>query len=101
MTLQAYTPDRLDQFALNLLVLAAILREMAHVCREHGIGDLPLHDRKALNWQENLAEWIHKARADLQVKAVQAKAKRRAKSMGEQGGIMRPDSCALDGRTQG
>ena len=82
MTLQPYTPDRLDQFALNLLDLAAILREMAHFCRDNDVDDLPLHDRKALYWQENLAEWIHKARADLQIKILQTKAKRRAQVAG-------------------
>ena len=71
MTLQRYNPNDLDQFALRLLDLAAIMREMANSGREHGIFDLAVHDKKA--------------QADLEVRIRQSRAKRRAISAGRQG----------------
>ncbi|MBN2476814.1 MAG: hypothetical protein JXB62_19560 [Pirellulales bacterium] len=78
MTLQPYGPEKLDQFALRLLDLAAVMREVAQTCREHEITDLSLHDKKADEWCGRLDDWAHKARADLEVKIRQARAKRRA-----------------------
>jgi hypothetical protein len=83
MTLQPYGPGKLDQFALHLLDLAAALREMAHSSREHGVTDLALHDKKALEWRARLDQWVHRAQADLEVKIRQARAKRRAVSAGQ------------------
>ena len=82
MTLQPYGPEKLDQFALSLLDLAAIMREMANFSREHEVTDLALHDKKAQQWRANLDDWLQKARADLKVKSLQAQAKRRAQSIG-------------------
>jgi hypothetical protein len=80
MTLQRYSPHKLDQFALRLVDLAAMMREMANSCREHGIADLALHDKKALEWSAKLEQWLHKTQADLEVRIRQARAKRRALS---------------------
>jgi len=80
MTLQPYGPEKLDEFALKLLDLAAIMRKMANQSREHRITDLHLHDKKAQYWYENLSNWVHKARSDLEVKILQSRAKRRAKT---------------------
>ena len=81
MTLQPYEPARLDQFALQLLDLAAILRDMANRSREHGITDLALHDKKAQQWCGQLEDWAHKAQAQVDVKIRQARAKQRALSL--------------------
>ena len=78
MTLQRYNPQELDQFALRLLDLAAMLREMANISRENGITDVALHDKKAQEWCAKLEDWLHKTRADLDVRIHQARAKRRA-----------------------
>lgn len=83
MTLQPYGPDRLDQFALRLLDVAAVMREMANRYREHGVTDLALHDKKAREWCDRLDQWVHKSRAELEVKIRQARAKRRALSATE------------------
>ena len=83
MTLQPYGPERLDQFALRLLDLAAVLREMANSSRENGVDDLALHDKKAQEWCDRLDEWAHKSQADLELKVRQARAKRRALSAGQ------------------
>jgi len=59
MTLQPYGPKKLDQFALELLDVATMLREMANSSREHGIDDLALHDKKAREWCNRLRDWAH------------------------------------------
>ena len=81
MTLEPYSPEKLDQFALGLLDLAAILRKMANDSREHGITDLSLHDKKAQDWFGRLDHWAHKVQAEVQMQIVQARASRRASTV--------------------
>jgi hypothetical protein len=83
MTLQTYDPNQVDQFALRLLDLAAILRRMANRSREHGIADLALHDKKALEWCTKLEQWAHKTQADLEVRILQDRAERRGRAAAE------------------
>jgi hypothetical protein len=83
MTLQPYDPRKLDDFALRLLDLAAICREMANCSREHGIADLALHDKKALESCAKLEKWAQKIRADLEVRILQEKATRRGRTSAE------------------
>jgi DnaJ-domain-containing protein 1 len=80
MTLELYDPDRLDQLALRLLDLAAIMRDMANRSREHGIADLTIHDKKALDWCAKLDHWAHKSQAEVEIRVRQAMAERRALS---------------------
>ena len=83
MTLQTYDPRQVDQLALRLLDLAAIVRQVANQSREHGIADLAMHDKKALEWCTKLEQWAHKTRADLEVRILQDKAERRVHSLAE------------------
>ena len=83
MTLKVYDPSKLDKFALRLLDLAAVVRQMSNRSREHDIENLPLHDKKALEWCAKLEQWAHKTRADLDVKILQEKAEKRARSVME------------------
>jgi hypothetical protein len=80
MTLQTYSPQQLDQFALRLLDLAAIVRQAANESREYGIADLPVHDKKALEWCVKLEQWARKTRADLEVRILQQKAELRGRA---------------------
>jgi hypothetical protein len=80
MTLQAYDPTKLDQFALQLLDLAGSVRQMANRSREYGITDLVLHDKKALEWCVKLEQWTHKVQADLEVKILQDRAEQRGRN---------------------
>lgn len=80
MTLKPYTPEMLDQFALRVLDLASLLREMARRSREYQITDLAVHDKKPNEWLHNLERWIRKSQAELEVKVVDAQAERRALS---------------------
>ncbi len=82
MTLQPYGPAELDHFALYLFDLAANTRQMAQDCREFEIDELALHDKKAREWCTKLEDWVHRARADLDLKIQQSRARRRALSTG-------------------
>ncbi len=80
MTLRPYEPEKLDQLCLRFLDLAAASREMANLCRENEIDELALHDKKAKEMCEKLEDWVRKARADLELRISQARARRRAMS---------------------
>jgi len=82
MTLELYTPEKLDQLALQLLDLAAVLRSMANRSREQAITDLAIHDKKALEWLASLDHWAHKAQAEVELRVRQAMAERRALAAG-------------------
>ncbi len=82
MTLNPYDPTMLDLFALRLLDLATVARQMAQRSREHGIDDVALHDKKALEWIANLERWARKAAADLDVQILESRASQRAISRG-------------------
>ncbi|MBN2296058.1 MAG: hypothetical protein JXM70_26740 [Pirellulales bacterium] len=81
MTLQPYSPEKLDQFALRLLDLAAAMRNMASTCRNQQIENFTLHDKKASEWCSNLERWTHKVRAELDMQIIDARAARRAKDI--------------------
>ncbi len=81
MTLKPYTPDRLDQLALRLLDLGARVRSIARACREDGLGQLALHDRKALEHLDRVEEWLYKAEADQKVASVKNQGRQHAKKM--------------------
>lgn len=83
MTLKPYTPEMLDDFALRMLDLAALLRAMASRSREHGIAGLTIHDKKAREWYTNLDRWARKSHAELEMRIIEARAERRAGSLPE------------------
>ena len=78
MTLQIYTPDHLDQFALRLMDVCCRLREMAQLARDQSLADVQLNDKKALQWLDELEKWSQKSAADLQIAAVRQRGARRA-----------------------
>jgi len=78
MTLNAYNPEQLDQFALRLLDLAGMIREMARRARDAEVQSLALNDRKAQEWYGKLERWVLKAQAELDGEIRVARAERRA-----------------------
>jgi len=80
MTLKPYDPEMLNEFALRLLDLAAMMRQMAQRSREHRIEDLALHDKKAREWIGNLERWARKSLADVEMRIIEARASQRALS---------------------
>lgn len=83
MTLQTYDDQKLDQLALRLLDLSAVVRGMANSCRENEIEEVVLHDKKALEWLDKLEDWTRKAAARMQLETVRARANRRAQALPE------------------
>ncbi|MFH1922395.1 MAG: hypothetical protein ABIP48_21240 [Planctomycetota bacterium] len=78
MTLKPYDPDMLDQFALRLLDLATVMREMANRSREWRLDDFALHDKKAREWYDNLERWVRRSQSELEMKIIEARARQRA-----------------------
>ncbi|MBX3414421.1 MAG: hypothetical protein KF708_17165 [Pirellulales bacterium] len=78
MTLEVYDPEKLDQWALRVLDVAANLRHMANQCRENDLAGPVLHDKKASEWLAKLEQWSQQATAHVHLRAVQARAQRRA-----------------------
>lgn len=81
MTLEPYTPQRIDQLALRVFDCAAALRAIATQARQEEVEPLDLHDKKALEYLARLEDWIHKAEGTLQVNVRRAQGKRRAKGL--------------------
>lgn len=80
MTLKRYSPDDLDTFALRLLDLATIFREMSRRSREEQLPAMPLNDKKAQEWCARLEHWAVRAQAELDAKARICRAERRAQT---------------------
>ena len=80
MTLQQYASGDLDAFALRLLDLAAVFREMGRKSQEEQLPFLPLNDRKAQEWCAKLEHWALRARAELDTQLHVHRAERRAQA---------------------
>lgn len=83
MTLKPYDAGKLDQFALRLLDVAAVMREMARQSRHNQVEDFALHDKKAHEWCANLERWARRAQAELEMEIIDARAGQRALSASE------------------
>jgi hypothetical protein len=81
MTIEAYTPDEIDQLALRALDFCGCLRRMAERGRREELATIALHDKKALEWLGKLEEWAQKTEADLGLQALKAQGQRKALSM--------------------
>jgi hypothetical protein len=85
MTLEAYSPERLDALALRVLDLCVHLRAAARTCREHDLAAVELHDRKALEWLEKLEQWAIGTEAELFRRAKIAQGARAAEGIKSRG----------------
>ena len=65
MTLQAYSPEKMEKLALRLLDLSAQLGGIAKDLRVNQLQELKINDKKALSWCENLEIWVQKNRNSL------------------------------------
>jgi hypothetical protein len=79
MTLEAYDPDRLDALSLRLLDACSRVRALALLARSEGLERIDLHDRKALEWLENLEEWLHRSEGELRAAAHRNRGQRLAR----------------------
>jgi hypothetical protein len=78
MTLETYSPERLDRLALRVLDVACSLRQMAADSRENVLDELPLHDKKALEWLTRLEDWARDGAARTQTAVLKRRALQRA-----------------------
>lgn len=74
MTLEAYDADQLDQLALRVFDLAAVLRKMAETQRKKSLGEFLLHDKKAVEWIARLEQWARRADAEMQMQQIRVQA---------------------------
>ena len=74
MTLQAYSPEKMEKLALRLLDMSAQIRSLAKDLRTNQLEELKINDKKALVWCENLEIWTQKNRniLDLILKRVES-----------------------------
>ncbi len=67
MTIEQYTPEKLDQFTLRLFDVAADIRDLAKSARDANFNGIPIHDKKALLWVESLEIWVKKSQANYEI----------------------------------
>jgi len=70
MTYNRYSPEKLDQLVLRLFDIAAVLRDISLSARKMKLDDIPIHDRKAALWCDQLEQWASKSRIALEITAL-------------------------------
>ena len=85
MTLIPYDPPRLDELALRIFDMAAVYRRLAQRCRQEGIENVTLHDKKAMEWLAKLEFWAHESTQKLNLVELHHRGARRAKEILEKG----------------
>lgn len=74
MTINAYTPEQLDSLSMRFFDLAAHLRQIARQARSQELRNIPIHDRKALQWCDNLEIWVKKTDLNFRISLQEQKA---------------------------
>jgi hypothetical protein len=85
MTLQPYDPDRLDALTLRVLDVCLHLRNVARTARLEQLPAVDMHDRKALEWLENLEHWAIEAEARASGLVMKARGTRLGESVAAKG----------------
>ena len=67
MTYNRYSPEQLDQFVLRIFDVAALLRDISQNAKRAKLDDIPMHDRKAALWCEQLEQWAAKTKITLDI----------------------------------
>ena len=67
MTYNRYLPEQLDQLVLRIFDVAAMLREVSQSARRAKLDDIPMHDRKAVLWCEQLEQWAAKTKINVDI----------------------------------
>jgi hypothetical protein len=82
MTLAQYDPEGLDRLALRFLDLAATIRGMSRLAREHEIETIKIHAGKLAEWLWHLDHWSRDARGQLDKRVASLKAEKLAAELG-------------------
>ena len=67
MTYNRYSPEKLDQLVLRIFDVAALLREISQSAKKTKLDDIPMHDRKAVLWCEQLERWAMKTKINVDI----------------------------------
>lgn len=78
MTLEPYSPERLDQLSLRFLDICLGLRQMARRSREEQLEAFALHDKKPLEWLARLDDWLGRAEAEFDLAVAKNRGARKA-----------------------
>jgi hypothetical protein len=78
MALEPYTPQQLDELALRVFDLCAQIREIARRSREQRLDQVPIHDKKALEWLGKLEGWAAKSQRDFDLAQLKRRGARAA-----------------------
>lgn len=69
MTLVPYDTDRLNGLSLRIFDIAASIRRMSLIQKDLEIREFNLHEKKALEWIENLEHWAQLAESKAEAMA--------------------------------
>ena len=78
MTLSPFPPPTLDELALRLLDVAAMVRKMANVARENSLQGFQMHGNKAQEWLDHLEQWAHEGTGRLETQVIRERGARRS-----------------------
>ena len=78
MTLTPFPPPTLDELALRLLDIAAMVRKMANSARENSVQGFQMHGNKAQEWLDHLEQWAHEGSGRLETQIIRERGARRS-----------------------
>jgi hypothetical protein len=81
MTIKSYEIQQIDDLGLRLFDLAAQVRALSLRAQEAKTTQIPLHDKKALEWITKLEEWVIRSENDADLAIRRAQGTRRAAEM--------------------
>ncbi len=81
MTLTPFTPETLDQLALEILDVAATIRGMARTSRDENLVNFYLHGNKVQEWLGHLRDWAHEGDSKLHTLSFKQRGMRRAQDV--------------------
>ena len=67
MTKQAYDPEKVEKLAFRFFDLGSQLREIAKSMRQNDLSEIPLNDKKALQWINELEIWVKKNQGSYEI----------------------------------
>lgn len=73
MTVEVYSPEKIDDLVLKLIDIASILRNISQEAREVRMEEIPINNRKALEWCSNLEAWAERVRFEFDARAKRIK----------------------------
>lgn len=78
MTIENYSPEKLEEHVLRLLDIAAEIHGIAKQIRQNDLESIPLNDKKAILLLEALEAWAirSKSKAEIHIRKINKKEKK-------------------------